>query len=576
MAVVVVVAAAVAAVAVAAAVTAASVVTNPNGIQKARGLVRQASRFSFLHQESPERVRHNSLPNPAALVFNARVFPEKLIGAGFALCMGAMLSLNAAYVPSALVPPAPAREFRGVWVASVSNIDWPSKPGLSTEEQKRELRAILGRAAQLGLNAVILQIRPACDALYASPFEPWSEFLTGQMGRAPSPFYDPLAFAVAEAHARGLELHAWLNPYRARTAGARSPSDAKHISRAQPSLVRRYGRHLWLDPGDQRVEDYCVKVFLDVARRYDIDGLHIDDHFYPYREKDADGKFLEFPDGSTFRFYQQAGGRLNRDDWRRENVNRLVKRLYTALKAEKPLVKFGVSPFGIWRPGFPKEIKGMDTFAETFSDSRQWLANGWLDYFAPQLYWSIDSKAQSFPTLLNWWAAQNTRGRHLWPGCNTIESGGKWEAKEILNQISVTRQTGGAGGVIHYSAKALVQNRGGITDALAKGPYAQPALMPASPWLDAKLPGKPSLHAENKGGEVKLAWRAGGMEKVFWWVVQTRFSGRWTTDIFPGAQTSGALNQKFSAALPEVIAVTAVDRCGNTSVPVAVEWRKGK
>ncbi|MBI5774585.1 MAG: family 10 glycosylhydrolase [Verrucomicrobia bacterium] len=505
-----------------------------------------------------------------------RVLPWKKAWLSVVLWLSVVMISPAAYLPSALLPPAPAREFRGVWVASVSNIDWPSKPGLSTDGQKRELRALLDRAAQLKLNAVILQIRPAGDALYASPFEPWSEFLTGQMGRAPSPFYDPLTFAVAEAHARGLELHAWLNPYRARTAGARSPAAASHISKTQPSLVRKYGRHLWLDPGDQRVEDYCVKVFLDVARRYDIDGLHMDDHFYPYREKDTDGKFLEFPDDTTFRFYQRAGGKLNRDDWRRENVNRLVKRLYTALKAEKPWVKFGVSPFGIWRPGFPKDIKGMDTFAETYSDSRLWLAKGWLDYFAPQLYWSIDAKAQSFTTLLNWWAAQNTTGRHLWPGCNTIESGGKWEAKEILNQISVTRQPRGAGGVIHYSAKALMQNRGGIADALAKGPYAPPALIPASPWLDAKPPAKPALQAEGKGGDVKLAWRAGGAEKVSWWVVQTRFNGRWTTDIFPGAQTSGALNQKFSAAPPEVIAVTAVDRCGNASAPVVVEWRSGK
>jgi hypothetical protein len=239
-------------------------------------------------------------------------------------------------------------------------------------------------------------------------------------------------------------------------------------------------------------------------------------------------------------------------------------------------VKFGISPFGIWRPGYPKEIKGMDTFTETFSDSRQWFASGWLDYFAPQLYWPIDAKAQSFTSLLTWWAVQNSEKRHLWPGCNTIESGGKWTAQEILNQISAVRQQRGASGVIHYSAKALLQNRGGIADALEKGPYAQPALIPASPWLDAKPPTKPVLQAESKGGEVKLSWRTGGSEKAFCWVVQTRFGGQWKTDICPGTQTSGVLNQKFSTSPPEVIAVTAVDRCGNASVPIVVEWRDAK
>jgi uncharacterized lipoprotein YddW (UPF0748 family) len=198
-------------------------------------------------------------------------------------------------------PPPARREFRGVWIASVENIDWPSQPGLSTQEQKDELVGMLDRAVALRLNAVILQVRPAADALYPSPYEPWSEYLTGRMGRAPSPYYDPLEFAVNEAHRRGLELHAWFNPYRARHPSAKSPPSADHISRTHPELVKKYGSMLWMDPGEPAVRDQTVRVVLDVVQRYDIDGVHIDDYFYPYKEKDRRGRTIEFQDGNSFR-----------------------------------------------------------------------------------------------------------------------------------------------------------------------------------------------------------------------------------------------------------------------------------
>src|SRR5438874_5066635 len=272
-------------------------------------------------------------------------------------------------------PPPIRREFRGVWVASVQNIDWPSQPGLSTQEQKDELLGILDRAVALRLNAVILQVRPAADALYASPYEPWSEYLTGRMGRAPDPWYDPLEFAVAESHKRGLELHAWFNPYRARHPSGKSPASANHISRTHPELVKRYGSMLWMDPGEPAVRQRTVDVVMDVVRRYDVDGVHIDDYFYPYKEKDRHGRAIEFPDGTSWRKYLRSGGGMSRDDWRRANVDSLIHEVYVDIKAAKPWVKFGISPFGVWRPGYPPETRGnaFDSFAELYGDSAKWI-----------------------------------------------------------------------------------------------------------------------------------------------------------------------------------------------------------
>ncbi len=312
------------------------------------------------------------------------------------------------------LPPSPTREFRGVWIASVANIDWPSRPKLTASQQQAELIAMLDRAVTLNLNAVILQVRPAADALYASPYEPWSEFLTGEMGKPPTPAYDPLTFAVEEAHKRGLELHAWFNPYRAHHPQSKSPISAKHVSKLHPQWVKKYGKYLWLDPGEAEVQDYTLSVIMDVVKRYDIDAVHLDDYFYPYPERDGEKRVIDFPDTPSWQKYLQSGGTLNRDDWRRENINTLVQQLYQAIKQEKPWVKFGISPFGIWRPGYPTQTKSIDggsvfdAYKQIYADSRQWLVKGWLDYLAPQLYWKIEKTQQSYPVLLNWWIKQNS------------------------------------------------------------------------------------------------------------------------------------------------------------------------
>ena len=495
---------------------------------------------------------------------------QAAIGGTVWLAVSALSLAATTYGPSTTQPPVPTREFRGAWIASVSNIDWPSKPGLSTVAQKAELLALLDRATQLKLNAILLQVRPACDALYASKLEPWSEYLTGQMGKAPQPFYDPLAFAVAAAHQRGLELHAWFNPYRARHSTGKSPASTDHISRTRPNLVRNYGKQLWLDPGEPAVQEHSLKVILDVVRRYDLDGAHMDDYFYPYPEKDRDGKALDFPDEPSWNRYQRSGGKLKRGDWRRENVNQFIHRLHQEIHAAKPWVKFGISPFGIWRPGYPEPIKGLDAYEKLFADSRKWLTNGWVDYLAPQLYWPVDSPGQSYPVLLNWWAAQNGRQRHLWPGIATSNVGEKYRPEEIASEIRATRQQAGATGNIHWSMKPLLQNREGVADLLRKDLYAPPALVPATPWLKNQPPGKPAATALAVPTGIRLSWESAGPEITWLWLVQFKTGGKWNTEILPGTQAWHTIKTGDPAG-PEVIAVSAVSRCGVLSVPVVLE-----
>ncbi|MEI7732955.1 MAG: family 10 glycosylhydrolase [Verrucomicrobiota bacterium] len=474
---------------------------------------------------------------------------------------------------STLKPPQPpAREFRAAWVASVNNIDWPSKPGLPTDQQKSELISILDRAAKLHLNAIILQVRPSCDALYASRLEPWSEYLTGQMGKAPEPWYDPLAFAVAEAHARGLELHAWFNPFRARHPSAKQPPNSEHISKTKKQMVRTYGKHLWLDPSEKAARDYSIKVILDVIKRYDVDGVHLDDYFYPYKEKDAAGRTLDFPDDANWKKYA-AKGTLSREDWRREQVNLFVQQTYKAIKDEKPWVKFGISPFGIWRSGQPEQIKGYDAYENLYADSRKWLMNGWLDYFAPQLYWSIEAKEQSYPVLLKWWRDQNPKGRYIWPGNNTVKVATNWKSEEILRQIQLTRIPGEATGNIHWSIKPLLENSGDIGNALLRGPYAETALIPAYPWLGQNFPAKPKMHqnADTAAGTLTLSWDAGSRSKLGWWVVQTKRNNAWSWYVFPPDKQSATMSA--DKIYPDVFALYAMDRYGNLSTPTVLELR---
>jgi uncharacterized lipoprotein YddW (UPF0748 family) len=369
-----------------------------------------------------------------------------------------LLMLQCVHVP----PPLPEGEFRGLWVASVRNIDWPSKAGLPVDEQKRELVAILDRMSELGLNGMIFHVRPSGDALYPSQLEPWSEYLTGEMGRAPEPFYDPLQFAIEEGHRRGIEVHAWLNPYRARRLSETTPAASTHITVANPELVRTYGSFLWMDPGEPQVRERAVAVVRDIVRRYDVDGIHFDDYFYPYPENGAD-----FPDEETWKRY---GNGLERDAWRRKNVDDLIEQVARAIDEEKPNVRFGISPFGIWRPRNPRSVRGLDSYSQIYADSRRWLREGWIDYFSPQLYWAQSAPQQRFSDLLRWWSRQNRHGKNMWPGLAAHRVGNGrangFDANEIVSQIQRIRSTREANGWILFNAKTVMQNRGGIADRL--------------------------------------------------------------------------------------------------------------
>jgi uncharacterized lipoprotein YddW (UPF0748 family) len=537
-----------------------------------------SSRFTF-HVSGP--TFHVSRP-----AFHAPRFTHQVSRFAFASLLAVLLPLTTTgetYGPSTAKPPKPLREFRGAWIATVVNIDWPTRKGMSTADQKAELIALLDRAKQLGLNAVIFQVRPACDAMYDSRIEPWSEFLTGVMGQPPEPFYDPLTFAVQEAHNRGLELHAWFNPYRARHSSGKSTLSPNHISKTHPEYVRQYGKALWLDPGEKAVQDYSLNVVMDVVKRYDIDGIHFDDYFYPYKEQDASGRDLDFPDDSSWRRFG-AATKLSRDDWRRQNVNDFIERVYKSIKAAKPWVKFGISPFGIWRPENPPQIKGFDAYAKLYADSRKWLQNGWLDYFAPQLYWAIDAREQSFPVLLKWWAAQNKQKRLLIPGLDATKaigqsaregypsrSGAKWEPDEIANQIRLTRKQAGANGHIHWNMGSLMRNET-LARLLQRDIYPEPALMPAVPWLDSTRPVKPTLtpRIDPAGSKVTFDWQPAGAEKPFVWLFQTKSAGHWATEILPAKSCSFPV----PGALPDVISLTAIDRTGNGSPPAVLELKK--
>lgn len=448
------------------------------------------------------------------------------------------------------------REFRGAWVASVWNSDWPSRAGLSAYQQKAELIQLLDKLQELNFNALILQVRPEGDALYNSKYEPWSAWLTGIQGKAPG--YDPLEFAIAECHKRNIEFHAWFNPYRASTSYRRVKNVSPHMAVTNPEVVYQWGTQLWMDPGAKVVQDRIYNVIMDVVQRYDIDGIHLDDYFYPYPINNQ-----SFPDNKTYAAYRNAGGKLSLNDWRRDNVNRMMQRLWQGINSAKSHVKFGISPFGIYRPGEPTGIKGLDAYDALYADAKKWLQQGWLDYIAPQLYWRIDQTAQSYPVLLRWWTSINSKQRHVYVGNTVARLDGKaWKQREIIQQVTISRSLREqlSLGNIFFSVSAIKENRQGIAEKFKSLLYKEPALVPTMPWRDAIPPASPvAVQAENR----KITWATGSGE-IRSWAIYKKIGSNWKLQRVLSKGTT------FATVEPGIYAVCAVDRMSNQSAGVVV------
>jgi uncharacterized lipoprotein YddW (UPF0748 family) len=386
-------------------------------------------------------------------------------------------------------------EFRAAWIATVDNIDWPGRKNFNVDSQKREYINLLEMHRRNGLNAVVVQVRPATDAFYPSAFEPWSEWLTGKQGRPPANYYDPLQFMIEEAHKRGLEFHAWCNPYRAEFALGKSSIAPTHITRIHPEWFLTYGDKRYFDPGNKAAQQFVVRVIRDVVRRYDVDAIHFDDYFYPYR---IAGK--EFPDSLT---YSQHGNGLSRDDWRRSNVDSVIVMLARAIKEENKHCRFGISPFGIWRnknkdPQGSETKGGQTNYDDLYADILLWLKKGWIDYVAPQIYWEFTHPAAPYGVLLDWWS-KNTYGRHCYIGLGIYRAAGAtvaapWKDSTLLTrQLQALRNTPNVQGAIYFSSKSFMKNPNGWNDSLQQHYYRQPALIPPMEWIDAQKPGSPNV-----------------------------------------------------------------------------------
>jgi uncharacterized lipoprotein YddW (UPF0748 family) len=407
-------------------------------------------------------------------------------------------------------PATPKSQFRAMWIASVANIDWPSARGLPVATQKSEYLAWLDLAQRRNLNAVVVQIRPTADAFWPSPYEPWSEWLTGTQGSYPG--YDPLAFLVDEAHKRNLEFHAWFNPYRVATHADRTRLAASHPVRQNPDWAFTYGNKLYYNPGIPQVRRFVEDAMLDAVTRYDVDGVHFDDYFYPYP---VSGETI--PDQTT---YQQYGaGFSNIHDWRRNNVNLLVQEMDQRIHAAKPWVKFGISPFGIWRnrstDPLGSDTNGLQSYDAIYADSRRWVKQGWLDYINPQVYWNIGYAAADYAKLVPWWSDVVTgTDVHLYIGQATykIGTGGAWDdPAELSRHLTLNRSYPPVRGDVHFSAKDVRADRLGGVSRVAADHYSRPSFVPVAPQLGGATPATPTITGASRvTGGVRVDISGGG------------------------------------------------------------------
>jgi len=405
----------------------------------------------------------------------------------------------------------PKREFRAVWVATIDNIDWPSRKGLSSETQQQEFRTMLDRQKSYGMNAVLVQVRAAADAFYARGQEPWSEWLTGAQGRAPEPFYDPMIFMIHEAHQRNMEFHAWLNMNRGAHKASKSIIQ-DHLINTRPEWFLTYGGYKLFNLGIPEVRDYITEIVLNIVRNYDVDGIHFDDYFYPYTIANE-----KLRDEDTFRKYK--GSFRNIEDWRRNNVDLVIKSISDGMRQIKPKVKFGISPVGVWRnasvdPSGSQTAGGQTSYDNLYADTKKWVQNGWIDYIAPQIYFSFEFGKVPYKVLADWWT-KHSYDRHLYIGhaAYRVKAGSNevgWEkANQIPRQVKYNRSKPQITGSIYFSAKPLSKNELSVVDSL-RSLYYYPALPPAMPWKDNIPPNAPeNVQAQKvRGTSVLISWDA--------------------------------------------------------------------
>ena len=399
--------------------------------------------------------------------------------------------------------PYPKREFRGAWIQAVNG----QFRGIPTEKLKQTLIDQLNSLQGAGINAIIFQVRPEADALYASQLEPWSRFLTGVQGQAPSPYWDPMQFMIDECHKRGMEFHAWINPYRVKTS-LKSELAANHLYNIHPEWFVTYNNQLYFDPALPESRRHICMVVADIVSRYDVDAIHMDDYFYPYPAKGVD-----FPDDASFARY--GGGFTNRADWRRSNVNILIQKIHETIRGLKPWVKFGISPFGIYRneknDPLGSKTNGLQNYDDLYADVLLWARNGWVDYNIPQIYWQIGHPAADYETLVKWWA-KNTENRPLFIGqsvMNTVQNADPKNPSinQLPRKMALERAYQTIGGSCQWPASAVVENAGKYRDALVQEYHKYPALVPVFDFMDDKAPGKVR--------KVKKVWTEDGY-MLFW------------------------------------------------------------
>lgn len=471
---------------------------------------------------------------------------------------------------------APKREFRAVWVATVNNIDWPSKPGLTVDQQKKEAIAILDQQSRNGMNAIIMQVRPASDAFYKSDLEPWSRYLTGTSGKAPSPLYDPMEFWIDECHRRNMEFHAWLNPFRV-AQNANEPLAANHIAFKHPEWIVNYGGKLYFDPGIPEARVFVIKVVNDVVARYDLDAIHFDDYFYPYPLTE------DFPDSASFVAYNRGFLPAQKADWRRDNVDIMIRDLSENIKKVKPWVKFGISPFGVWRnksddPEGSDSKAGTTNYDHLYADILKWQKNGWIDYCLPQLYWQIGHPTVDFLMLAKWWAdhAYN-RAMYVGHAVYKLERNStttEWrDPEQLVRQIQEVRRIKSLDGSAWYSANHFNRDLLGFDQSLREKLYSKPALVPTMPWIDAKAPAEPQ-HFRKRGNKLKWKTSKVGSEMdrpvafvVYLNQVGTKFESSDPENIFTITRSNVIRFKANSRKLQKKyeIRVSALDRLHNES-----------